>query len=164
MNALNFLRELLCFILLSTLFQMLVALKLKVRWPEEVLQRGIWSESRLRVKRSWIRLSCLFPENFIEYRLWICICSWKSGERKRCIKQLLPATRGLVICAECDLLVEESHNASKICCRGSLELGHLNIYKQLLNLWIVVILLEWKRKKPSMKYYTKQTGTSFSAR
>ena len=39
MDALNFLRELLCFISLSTLFQMLVALKVKVRWPEAVLQR-----------------------------------------------------------------------------------------------------------------------------
>ena len=40
MDALNFLRELLCSILLSTLFHMLVALKVKGRWPEVVLQRG----------------------------------------------------------------------------------------------------------------------------
>ena len=41
MDALNFLRELLCFILLSRLFQMLVAPKVKVRWPKAVLKRGI---------------------------------------------------------------------------------------------------------------------------
>ena len=45
----------------------------------------------------------------IEYRRWIFICSWRSGERKRWIKQDLPTTRALVICAECDLLVEVSH-------------------------------------------------------
>ena len=41
MDALNFLRELLCFILLSRLFKMLVAPKGKVRWSEAVLKRGI---------------------------------------------------------------------------------------------------------------------------
>ena len=48
----------------------------------------------------------------IEYRRWICICSWRSGERKRWIKQDLRTTRGLVICAECDLLAEVSHISS----------------------------------------------------
>ena len=46
----------------------------------------------------------------IEYRRWICIPSWRSGERKRWIKQDLRMTRGLVICAGCDLLVEVCHN------------------------------------------------------
>ena len=41
MDALNFLRELLCSILSSWLFLMLVALTLKVRWPEAVLKGGL---------------------------------------------------------------------------------------------------------------------------
>ena len=57
MDALNFVRELLFFkfILLSRLLQMLVALKVKVRWPEAVLKRNkTVFESRLRLKRSCI--------------------------------------------------------------------------------------------------------------
>ena len=36
MDALNFLRQMLCFILLSRLFQMVVPRKVKVRWPKAV--------------------------------------------------------------------------------------------------------------------------------
>ena len=57
MDALNFVRELLFFkfILLSRLLQMLVALQVKVRWPEAVLKRSkTVFESRLRLKRSCI--------------------------------------------------------------------------------------------------------------
>ena len=37
------------------------------------------------------------------------VFAWRSGERKRWIQQDLLTTRRLVICAECDLLVEVSH-------------------------------------------------------
>ena len=59
MDALNFVRELLFFkfILLSRLLQMIVALKVKVRWPEAVLKMGILSESRLRVKRYFAKFA-----------------------------------------------------------------------------------------------------------
>ena len=38
----------------------------------------------------------------------------RGGERKRWIKQDLPTTHGLVICAECDLLVEVSHSTGTV--------------------------------------------------
>ena len=38
----------------------------------------------------------------------------KERSEERWIKQDLPTTRGLVICAECDLIVEVTHNLVKI--------------------------------------------------
>ena len=61
MDALNFLRELLCFILRLYCYldrsKCLVALMGKVRWPEAVFKRGILSESRLRVKRYFAKFA-----------------------------------------------------------------------------------------------------------
>ena len=37
----------------------------------------------------------------------------KERSEERWIKQDLPTTRGLVICAECDLIVEVTHNLVK---------------------------------------------------
>ena len=50
MDALNFLRELLSFILSSRLFQMLVALKVKARWLEVVSKKGYWNRITLASK------------------------------------------------------------------------------------------------------------------
>ena len=64
----------------------------------------------------------------IEYRRWICIWSWRSGERKPWIKQDLRTTHGLVICAECDLLVEVSHEGTYVqfspCCTFNMYSSH----------------------------------------